>query len=78
MVKVILLRFAKSQLDGVSLMNALGKHDGMRGKYNADQANMMAYDIVKALDKAFHEKTEILHSNCTVNSRQGTEGGDHK
>jgi len=66
MVKVLLLRLAKSQLDAVSLINALDKVKHLRGKYSAEQANIKAYDIVKALDKAFHEKTEILHSKCTV------------
>jgi hypothetical protein len=38
----------------------------LSAKYSAEQANIKAFDIVKALDKAFHEKTEILHSKCTV------------
>ena len=66
MVKVLLLRLTKSQLDGVSLINALDKVKHLSAKYSAEQANIKAFDIVKALDKAFHEKTEILHSKCTV------------
>ena len=66
MVKVLLLRLTKSQLDGVSLINALDKVKHLSGKYSAEQANIKAYDIVKALDKAFHEKTQILHSKCTL------------
>jgi hypothetical protein len=38
----------------------------LSAQYSAEQANIKAFDIVKALDKAFHEKTEILHSKCTV------------
>jgi hypothetical protein len=66
MVKVLLLRLTVSQLDGVSLINALDKVKHLSGKYSAEQANIKAYDIVKALDKAFHKKTEILHSKCTL------------
>jgi hypothetical protein len=66
MVKVLLLRLIKSQLDGVSLINALDKVKDLSGKFSAEQANIKAFDIVKALDKAFHEKTEILHSKCTL------------
>ncbi len=48
MVKVLLLRLTKSQLDGVSLINALDKVKHLSGKYSAEQANIKVYDIVWA------------------------------
>jgi hypothetical protein len=65
-VQVVLMRLVKSQLDGVSLNNALDMVKDLSGKYTAEQANIKAYDIVNALDKAFHEKTKTLHSKCTL------------
>jgi hypothetical protein len=65
-VQVVLMRLVKSQLDGVSLINALDKVKHLSGNYSAEEANIKAYHIVKALDKAFHEKTKKLHSKCTL------------
>ena len=56
MVKVVLLRFVKAQLDGVSLTNALAKHGALRGKYHAEKANIKADRIVEALAKRLGEK----------------------
>jgi hypothetical protein len=56
MVKVVLLRFVKAQLDGVSLTNALAKHGALRGKYHAEKANIKADRIVEALAKLLAEK----------------------
>jgi Ca2+-binding EF-hand superfamily protein len=63
MVKVVILRFVKAQLDGVSLINALSKH-GIRATLTAEKANIKADRIVGALDKALHE-TDGSDSNCT-------------
>ncbi len=63
MVKVVILRFVKAQLDGVSLINALSKH-GIRGTLTAEKANIKADRIVGALDKALHE-TDGSDSKCT-------------
>jgi hypothetical protein len=64
MVKVVILRFVKSQLDGVSLINALNKHDNLSGKYSVEQANIKANEIVKALDEGLREK-DGSHSSCS-------------
>ncbi len=65
-VKVVLLRFVKSQLGGVALFNAFNKHAGLRltGKRRAEEANILARRIVEALSKGLHEK-DGSESTCT-------------
>jgi Ca2+-binding EF-hand superfamily protein len=64
MVKVVLLRHVKAQLDGVSLTNALSKHQVLRGKYTAEKANIKADRIVEALEKGLR-KMDGPDSTCT-------------
>ncbi len=63
-VKVIILRFVKSQLDAVSLINAFGKNAGLKGKYNLERARKIVGRIVAALTEGLHERDGSA-SSCT-------------
>ena len=64
LVQVITLRFVKSQLDAVSLINALSKNAAMKGTYKLEWARMKVGRIVDALSEGLREKDESAAS-CT-------------
>jgi hypothetical protein len=63
-VNVIILRFVKSQLDAVSLINAFSKKAGLKGKYNLERARKKVGRIVVALSEGLHERDGSA-SSCT-------------
>ena len=64
LVKVITLRFVKSQLDAVSLINAFSKKAGLKGKYKLERAKKKVGRIVVALSEGLHERDGSA-SSCT-------------
>jgi Ca2+-binding EF-hand superfamily protein len=63
-VHVIILRFVKSQLDAVSLINAFSKKAGLKGKYKLESASKKVDRIVVALSEGLHERDGSA-SSCT-------------
>ena len=63
-VHVIILRFVKSQLDAVSLINAFSKKAGLKGKYKLERARKKVARIVVALSEGLNEKDGSA-SSCT-------------
>ena len=64
MVQVITLRFVKSQLDAVSLINSFSKKAGLKGKYKLERASKKVDRIVAALSEGLHERDGSA-SSCT-------------
>ena len=56
LVKVITLRFVKSQLDAVSLINAFSKKAALKGTYKFEWARMKVGRIIDALSEGLREK----------------------
>ena len=63
-VHVIILRFVKSQLDAVSLINAFSKKAGLKGKYKLESARKKVGRIVVALSEGLNERDGSA-SSCT-------------
>jgi hypothetical protein len=65
MVKVVLCRFIKSQLTGLSLINAFRNAQDVKEPPGLRKANVMAKNIVKALSKGLHDGCDGSASTCT-------------
>jgi hypothetical protein len=65
MVKVVLCRFIKSQLTGLSLINAFRNAQDVKEPPGLRKANVRAKNIVKALSKGLRDGGDGSASTCT-------------